>query len=98
MAMTFRHLLENLRAAGELGEVKKAVDIHHITTLVDQSEQALLFRAVAGYEMPALRQGRSEADPGEAPRARRARTDNEEGFFARRAVERETGSTRSRDA
>jgi hypothetical protein len=52
MAMTFRDLLEDLRAAGKL---------------VDQSKQALLLRAVAGYEMPVLCQGRPEADPGGSP-------------------------------
>ncbi|MEE9273726.1 MAG: UbiD family decarboxylase [bacterium] len=49
-----RELLEELRAAGEIVEIEKPVDIRHIATLVDQSDKALLFRRVIGYGMPVL--------------------------------------------
>jgi 2,5-furandicarboxylate decarboxylase 1 len=52
--MTLRALLDDLRAAGELIEIKTPVDIRHIATLVDQAKTALLFRDVIGYEMPVL--------------------------------------------
>src|SRR3989442_14823432 len=54
MAASFRALLDDLRAAGELVEIKKPVDIRHIATLVDQAKTALLFRHVIGYDMPVL--------------------------------------------
>jgi 2,5-furandicarboxylate decarboxylase 1 len=54
MSATFRSLLEDLRAADELIEVTKPVDIRHIATLVDQSDKALLFRDVVGYDIPVL--------------------------------------------
>jgi 2,5-furandicarboxylate decarboxylase 1 len=49
-----RTLLDDLRDAGELIEIKKAVDIRHIATLVDQAKTALMFRNVIGYDMPVL--------------------------------------------
>ena len=49
-----RTFLDDLRAAGELIEIKKAVDIRHIATLVDQARAALLFRNVIGYDLPVL--------------------------------------------
>lgn len=52
--MTLRALLDDLRTAGELTEIKAPVDIRHIATLVDQAKTALLFRDVIGYEMPVL--------------------------------------------
>ena len=52
--MTLRTVLDDLRAAGELVEIKTPVDIRHIATLVDQAKTALLFRDVIGYEMPVL--------------------------------------------
>jgi 2,5-furandicarboxylate decarboxylase 1 len=54
MAASFRSLLDDLRAAGELTEIKRPVDIRHIATLVDQAKVALLFRSVIGYDMPVL--------------------------------------------
>ena len=51
---TFRDFLERLRAAGELADIRKAVDIRYIATLVDQSEQALLFHNVIGYRTPVV--------------------------------------------
>ena len=54
MAATFRALLDDLRTAGELIEIKTPVDIRHIATLVDQARTALMFRNVAGYQMPVL--------------------------------------------
>ncbi len=52
MPASFRRLLEELRAAGQLIEIDRPVDIRHIATLVDQSDKALLFNDVAGYDMP----------------------------------------------
>src|SRR2546427_9490761 len=54
MAASFRAMLDDLRAAGELVEVKRPVDIRHIATLVDQAKTALLFRNVVGYQIPVL--------------------------------------------
>jgi 2,5-furandicarboxylate decarboxylase 1 len=54
MATTLRDVLEDLRQAGELIEVKKPVDIRHIAALVDQARKALLFRDVIGYDLPVL--------------------------------------------
>lgn len=54
MAATFRQLLDDLRAAGELVEIEKPVDIRYIAALVDQSDKALLFTNVTGYDMPVV--------------------------------------------
>src|SRR5215813_11033767 len=51
---TFREFLERLRAARELVDIRQAVDIRHIATLVDQSQTALLFHDVIGYDMPVV--------------------------------------------
>jgi 2,5-furandicarboxylate decarboxylase 1 len=50
----FREFLERLRRAKELVDIRQAVDIRHIATLVDQSDKALLFHDVIGYDMPAV--------------------------------------------
>jgi 2,5-furandicarboxylate decarboxylase 1 len=50
----FRHFLERLRSERELTDIRQAVDIRHIATLVDQSEQALFFHHVIGYDMPVV--------------------------------------------
>ena len=54
MAEDFRELIDELRAAGELIEIEKPVDIRHIATLVDQSDKALMFTNVNGYDMPVI--------------------------------------------
>ena len=54
MAATFRGLLDDLRASGELIEIEKPVDIRHIATLADQAKTALLFRNVLDYGLPVL--------------------------------------------
>ena len=51
---TFREFLERLRDERELTDIKRAVDIRHIATLVDQSEKALLFHNVTGYKTPVV--------------------------------------------
>ena len=51
MAANFRDLLDDLRAAGQLHEVSRPVDIRHIAALVDQSDKALMFTNVNGYDM-----------------------------------------------
>ena len=54
MAENFRELLGELRAADQLVEITRTVDIRHIAALVDQSDKALLFTDVAGYDMPVV--------------------------------------------
>ena len=54
MNETFREFLERLRQEHELTDIKQAVDIRHIATLVDQSDQALYFHNVIGYGMPVV--------------------------------------------
>lgn len=51
---TFRGFLERLRAEKELVDIKQPVDSRHIATLVDQSDKALLFHKVIGYDMPVV--------------------------------------------
>ena len=50
----FRDILPDLEAAGALRRISKPTDIRHIATLVDQSETALLFTNVCGYDMPVI--------------------------------------------
>ena len=50
----FRGFLERLRAAKELTDIRQPVDIRHIATLVDQSDTALFFHDVIGYDMPVV--------------------------------------------
>ena len=54
MNENFREFLERLRQERELTDIKQAVDIRHIATLVDQSGQALFFHKVIGYDMPVV--------------------------------------------
>jgi 2,5-furandicarboxylate decarboxylase 1 len=54
MKETFREFLERLRGAGELVDLRQPVDSRHIATLVDQSDKALLFHDVIGYDMPVV--------------------------------------------
>ena len=54
MAEDFRELIDELRVADELIEIEKPVDIRHIATLVDQSDKALMFTNVNGYDMPVV--------------------------------------------
>ena len=54
MSSSFREFVDDLRAAGALVEVARPVDIRHIATLVDQSDKALLFTNVEGYDMPVV--------------------------------------------
>ena len=51
---TFREFLERLRKENELTDIKRAVDIRHIATLVDQSDKALVFHNVIGYDTPVV--------------------------------------------
>jgi 2,5-furandicarboxylate decarboxylase 1 len=51
---TFRDFLERLRQEHELTDIKQAVNIRHIATLVDQSDKALLFHNVIGYKVPVV--------------------------------------------
>ena len=54
MQENFRQFLDRLRQAGELIDLQQPVDIRHIATLVDQSETALFFHKVIGYDMPVV--------------------------------------------
>src|SRR6202000_3309714 len=54
MKENFRAFLERLRAGQELVDIRQPVDIRHVGTLVDQSDKALLFHNVIGYDMPLL--------------------------------------------
>jgi 2,5-furandicarboxylate decarboxylase 1 len=54
MKENFREFLERLRDAKELVDIRQPVDIRHIATLVDQSDKALLFHDVIGYEVPVV--------------------------------------------
>jgi 2,5-furandicarboxylate decarboxylase 1 len=50
----FRKFLDRLRAAGEMIDMHQPVDIRHIATLVDQSDKALFFHNVIGYDIPVV--------------------------------------------
>ena len=54
MQETFRQFLGRLRDSNELIDLHQLVDIRHIATLVDQSDKALLFHKVVGYDMPVV--------------------------------------------
>jgi len=50
----FRGFVDRLRKEKELTDIRQPVDIRHIATLVDQSDQALYFHDVIGYDMPVV--------------------------------------------
>src|SRR5215210_6649167 len=54
MNETFREFLDRLRDAKELVDIRQSVDIRHIATLVDQSDKALFFHDVIGYDVPVV--------------------------------------------
>jgi 2,5-furandicarboxylate decarboxylase 1 len=54
MDETFRGFLDRLRQLGELIDFHQPIDIRHIATLVDQSDKALYFHEVIGYDMPVV--------------------------------------------
>src|SRR5712692_2202109 len=54
MQENFRQFLDRLRQTGELVDIRQAVDIRHIATLVDQANTALYFHKVVGYDMPVV--------------------------------------------
>jgi 2,5-furandicarboxylate decarboxylase 1 len=54
MQENFRQFLDRLRQQGELVDIRQAVDIRHIATLVDQANTALYFHNVIGYDMPVV--------------------------------------------
>jgi 2,5-furandicarboxylate decarboxylase 1 len=54
MDETFRGFLDRLRQAGELIDFHQPIDIRHIATLVDQSDKALFFHKVIGYDIPVV--------------------------------------------
>jgi 2,5-furandicarboxylate decarboxylase 1 len=54
MQENFRQFLDRLRQTGELVDLHQPVDIRHIATLVDQSDTALYFHKVIGYDIPVV--------------------------------------------
>jgi 2,5-furandicarboxylate decarboxylase 1 len=54
MDETFRGFLDHLRQAGELIDFRQPIDIRHIATLVDQSDKAIFFHKVIGYDIPVV--------------------------------------------
>jgi 2,5-furandicarboxylate decarboxylase 1 len=54
MKENFREFLDRLREAKELIDIRQPVDIRHIATLVDQSDKALMFHDVIGYDVPVV--------------------------------------------
>src|SRR6201996_4837468 len=54
MDETFRGFLDRLRQTGELIDFHQPIDIRHIATLVDQSDKAILFHKVIGYDIPVV--------------------------------------------
>ena len=48
----FREFIQRLREAKQLVDLQQPVDIRHIATLVDQSDKALYFHNVIGYDVP----------------------------------------------
>jgi 2,5-furandicarboxylate decarboxylase 1 len=54
MTEGFRGFLDRLRREKQLVDLRQPIDIRHIATLVDQSDTALLFHSVIGYETPVV--------------------------------------------
>ena len=54
MSTSFRQFVDDLRSAGQIREITKPTDIRHIAALVDQSETALIFSNVIGYDIPVV--------------------------------------------
>jgi 2,5-furandicarboxylate decarboxylase 1 len=54
MDETFRGFLDRLRQVGELIDFHQPIDIRHIATLVDQSDKAVFFHKVIGYDIPVV--------------------------------------------
>ena len=51
---TFREYLDRLRGRNQLLDIREPVDSRHIATLVDQSDKALMFHRVLGYDIPVV--------------------------------------------
>jgi 3-polyprenyl-4-hydroxybenzoate decarboxylase len=69
----FRGFLDRLRGEKELVDIKQPVDIRHIATLVDQSDSALFFHDVIGYDMPVATSPRSSSGCSRASNTRSPR-------------------------
>ena len=54
MQESFRQFLDRLRRTGDLVDLHQPIDIRHIATLVDQSDRALYFHNVIGYDVPVV--------------------------------------------
>lgn len=51
---SFRQFIERLRNEDELIDFRQPIDIRHIATLVDQSDKAIMFHDVIGYDIPVV--------------------------------------------
>jgi 2,5-furandicarboxylate decarboxylase 1 len=54
MVMGFRDAIAAQRAAGQLVEIDRPVDIRYLGTLIEESDTALQFNNVAGYDIPVV--------------------------------------------
>ncbi|MGE0745163.1 MAG: UbiD family decarboxylase [Rhodospirillales bacterium] len=54
MNETFRTLVDKLRDAGRLVDVRQSVDIRYLPALIAQTGKAVMFHDVAGYDMPVV--------------------------------------------
>ncbi len=52
MTLSFRSMIEDLRNAGQVEDIEKAVDIRQVAALVDKSDKALIFHNVSDYDIP----------------------------------------------
>ena len=54
MVLEFRDAIAAQRDAGQLRDIDRPVDIRYLGTLIEDSETALLFNNVAGYDIPVV--------------------------------------------
>jgi len=52
MTLSYRSMIEDLRNAGQVEDIEKAVDIRQVAALVDKSDKALIFHNVSDYDIP----------------------------------------------
>ena len=52
MTLSFRSMIEDLRNAGQVEDIEKAVDIRQVAALVDKSDKASIFHNVSDYDIP----------------------------------------------
>tara|TARA_Y100001936_G_scaffold253616_1_gene319421 strand:+ start:2639 stop:4288 length:1650 start_codon:yes stop_codon:yes gene_type:complete len=54
MVLGFREAIDAQRKAGQLRDIDRPVDIRYLGTLIEESETALLFNNVVGYDFPVV--------------------------------------------